>query len=172
MNYLKGKSVYLCGAMCSLEDSGGAWRNIITPHLTELGIEVVDPTKTTANGVGEVADDKKRFRSLIESENWGQLKEEFWPVVRKDLRAVDKADFIICYYNPTVPTIGTIHELVLASSQKKPIFLKYDVETLGSFNPWMSCLIKTKYFHNNWTDLKIHLSCVDQGNFDTSYWTL
>lgn len=172
MNYLNGKSVYLCGAMQGYEDHGAGWRDKLTPFLKEKGIEVVDPTKTSSNGVSEVGDDKKRFRELVLKENWTQLKEEFWPIVRKDLRAVDKADFLICYYDPTIPTVGTIHELVVASAQKKPIFLKYDVERLNNFNPWISCLIKQKYFHNSWDSLKEHLRLVDRGEFDTSYWTL
>jgi nucleoside 2-deoxyribosyltransferase len=172
MNYLRDKQVYLCGAMFGYDDSGVAWRDMLTPHLKDMGIDVVDPTKTTANGVGEVEDDKKRFRDLILKEDWVQLKEEFWPIVRKDLRAVDKADFLICYYNPIIPTIGTIHELVVASQQKKPILLKYDREHLHKFNPWVSCLIKHQYFHNNWESLLEHLRTINDGVFDTSYWTL
>jgi hypothetical protein len=66
MNYLNGKMVYLCGAMFGYDDSGIGWRDMLTPNLREMGIEVVDPTKTTANGVGEVEDDKKKFRDLRE----------------------------------------------------------------------------------------------------------
>jgi len=172
VNYLKGKSVYLCGAMQGYNDNGAAWRDMLTPKLQEFGIEVVDPTKTTANGVGEVDDDKKKFRELVQGEYWEDLKEEFWPIVRKDLRAVDKADFLICYYDPNIPTIGTIHELVNANWQKKPILLKYDIEHLNKFNPWMCCLIKTPYLHNSWESVLTHLASIDAGNFDTSYWTL
>lgn len=172
MNYLKGKSVYLCGAMHYLNDSGIDWRDFLAPKLESFGISIVDPTKTTANGVGEVGDDKKLFRELILKEDWENLKEAFWPIVRKDLRAVDKADFIICYYDPRIPTIGTIHELVVASMQKKPIFLKYDTEGLQKFNPWLSVFIKTQYFHNSWDSMLTHLDVIDKGNFDTSYWTL
>ena len=172
MNYLNGKSVYLCGAMFGYDDSGVAWRDMLTPSLRDLGVDVVDPTKTTANGVGEVEDDKKKFRDLVMGEYWSDLKDEFWPIVRKDLRAVDKADFLICYYNPVIPTVGTIHELVIANWQKKPIFLKYDREHLHKFNPWMCCLIKNQYFHNSWDSLLDHLKSIDEGNFDTSYWTL
>jgi nucleoside 2-deoxyribosyltransferase len=172
MNYLKGKQVYLCGAMHSYDDSGIAWRETLTPRLQHYGVDVVDPTKTTADGVGEVGDDKKKFKELILKEDWVSLKENFWPIVRKDLRAVDKADFIICYYNPTIPTVGTIHELVVASQQKKPILLKYDREYLPNFNPWVSCLVKQQYFHNNWDSLMDHLAKINDGVFDTSYWTL
>jgi hypothetical protein len=158
INYLNGKSVYLCGAMQGYDDSGAAWRDMITPHLVKMGITVADPTKLTANGVGEVGDDKKRFRELVMGEYWSDLKNE--------------ADFLICYYNPLIPTIGTIHELVNATNQKKPILLKYDKEHLSHFNPWMCCLIKNQYFHNSWESLLSHLESINDGNFDTSYWTL
>jgi hypothetical protein len=171
MNYLKDTSVYLCGAMYGQNDCGIGWRETITPRLQQFGIKISDPTKTTANGVGEVGDDKKHFRSLIVQEKWDDLKEAFWPIVHKDLRAVDKADFVICNYNPKQPTVGTFHELLNANWQKKPIFLKYDKELLSDFNPWMCVFIKSGYFHNNWDSLFEHLSRIDQGDLDTSYWS-
>jgi len=172
MNYLNGKSVYLCGPIHYQQDSGMPWRESITKKLEEYSIKVLDPTKTSANGMSEVGEDKKLLKELILKENWTELKDAFWPIVRKDLRAVDQADFLICYYDPCMPTIGTIHELVVANFEKKPIFLKYDKSQLGSFNPWLSVLIKTKYFHSSWESLFEHLEQINQGKFDISYWTL
>ena len=117
MKYLSGKTCYLCGPLFGENDDGVGWRQSITPILTEkYGIIVDDPTKKTANGVGEVGEDKNNFKKLIKDKKFLECKEKFWPIVRKDLRAVDKADFIIFNYVAGVPTVGTWNELVVAQN--------------------------------------------------------
>ena len=173
MGYLKDKNVYLCGAMYALNDCGADWRDIITPKLESYGVHVEDPVKKTAFVVSEVGEDKKRFRNLILDQDFAGLKEAFWPVVRKDLRCVDKADFIIfCYDMPESPTVGTVHELVAAQSQKKPILMKYNKDKLDKFNPWIATFIKNGSFFPEWIDMFNYLDKVDNGEFDTSLWTL
>lgn len=173
MGYLEGKSVYLCGPMAAEADDGKGWRELLTPHLEKMGIEVIDPTKSTANGVGEVGDDKKRFREIIKQENFSQLKKEFWPIIRKDLRAVDKADFLIVNYDATSTTVGTYDECTRASIQKKPILMKYDRNQLDVFNPWVVTWVKDGEFFPSWDKLLMYLSVyIDKGKYNSSHWTL
>ena len=169
MNYLKLKTVYLCGAIKDATDDGISWRDTITPKLEKYGVNVLDPCKKTGNSE-EIGDAKKRFRDIIIDEDWKQIKEEFWPVVRWDLRSVDKSDFIIFDYNTDVNTIGSIHELVVASSQKKPILLKYNKSQLSKFNPWIVTFIKESHFFSDWGDMFNYLEDVNNGIFDSSYW--
>jgi len=171
--YLKNKVVYLCGPLGAVDDDGIGWRREITPHLESLGIIVDDPTKSTASGIGEVADDKKRFRKLILNEDFATLKEQFWPIVRKDLRSVDKSDFLIVNYDAKVPTVGTYDECTRASIQKKPILLKYDKTQLDMFNPWVVTWVKKNEFFSSWEDLIDYLkNKIDNGIFSSSTWTL
>jgi hypothetical protein len=63
-----------------------------------MGIEALDPCKVMVNGdisISEVGKNKQIFRDLIKTENWQKVKEDFWPIVRKDLRMVDHSDFVI-----------------------------------------------------------------------------
>ena len=173
MNYLNGKTVYLCGAISYLQDSGVTWRQHITPRLQKLGINVIDPCSKTVTEANEVGKDKERFRELIKEEKWEELKKEFWPVVRYDLRSVDKSDFLILNYDAHSPTVGTWHEVVMASHiQKKPVLVKYDRSQLKDFNPWVVVLIKTGHLFPDWDSLFSHLDNVNIKNFNTSYWTL
>ena len=169
MNYLKGKTTYLIGAIKDLSDAGTTWRDTITPKLNDFGLLVLDPCKK-ANGISEIADAKQKFTNIILDEDWKQLKESFWPVVRWDLRSVDKSDFVIFDYNTDVNTVGSIHELVVASSQKKPILLKYNKHQLSKFNPWIATFIKEGHFFSSWDDMFNYLDEVDAGRLDTSLW--
>jgi nucleoside 2-deoxyribosyltransferase len=178
MNYLSGKSVYLAGPMFACADDGAAWRTLITPRLLAYGVSVENPvTKTLPNGMGEVEDDKKKFVDLIKAGKFLKLKKIFKPIGRKDLRCVDKADFIIAYYTSHVHMFGTIHELVLASQQSKPILLFIDKKCMedGTLNPWLSVITKPSCWFTDWDVLFNHLDNVNQKiapYYDEKFWTI
>jgi hypothetical protein len=172
MKYLKGKMTYLCGAMGALDDSGMGWRDMITPRLQSYGITVADPARKTTDGISEIGEDKAKFKEIIKREDWKAAKEAFWPVARWDLRSVDKSDFLILNYDALVPSVGTWDEMVVANMQKKPILFKYDRSQLDDFNIWTIVRIKPQHFFAEWDDMFEYLDGVDNGQLDTSYWTL
>lgn len=172
MNYLNEKTVYLAGPMHAVEDDGVGWREEIAPLLKKkFGIVAIDPSKRkTIDGRVEIKDDKKYFKELIKNKNFKELKEVFYKVVRKDLKEVDRADLIVAYYNPGVHMFGTIHEMIIASQQKKPILVKYDEEKLDEINPWLFTLIKDNWAFSKWEDMFAYLEEINNGNIDTSHW--
>lgn len=176
MNYLKGKQVYLSGPILNSADDGVIWRDYITPKLEYFGLEILDPCKKhilmNNQNINEIGESKKKFRELIVQEKWEEVKEEFWPIVRTDLRLIDKCDFVILDHDPTVPTVGTIHELVVATFEKKVILLKYNKEQLKYFNPWMATFVKPHHFFSSWDAMMFYLEEVNNGKKDTSYWVL
>jgi len=172
MGYLNGKSVYLCGAMNLEEDDGIGWRDFVIPKLEEYGITIYDPTRKDTEGISEVGEDKMRFKRLMEEEKFHKAKKVFEPVSRWDLRRVDKADFLIVAYDPTVPTVGTIDEIVTACGQRKPVLLKYGKEKLRYMSIWMTVRVDPDHFFSTWERMFEHLNDVDSGNANPSYWTL
>lgn len=170
--YLDDKAVYLCGGMCAYADSGLGWREAIKPILkNKYRLRVYDPTHKEVVGATEIGENKNLFRKLIMEERWEELKKAFDPVVHWDLRAVDKADLLIVYYDPAIHTVGTIDELRIAVNQKKPILVKYDKEKLNLFNPWMSKLARPEHLFRDWKDLFAYLDTVNSGIMDEEYWS-
>lgn len=172
MGYLNGKSVYLAGPIHDVADDGKSWRAMMSPRLKEFGISIEDPTHKSIHGIGEVGDDKALFKQLAKERKFDELKDKFWPVVRKDLRMIDKVDFMIAVYSPKVRMLGTIHELVIAQNQRKPILLYCEESELDDLNPWILTFAKKGCFFTSWDKLIDHLKEVDKGNFDYNYWTL
>jgi hypothetical protein len=173
MNYLKDKIVYLCGSIHAVSDDGLGWRTTITPNLTDIfGVIVDDPCKKTVNGQGEVADDKKILKELIKDGKFLEVKEKFYPIVRKDLRSVDKCDFLIVVYDPTVHLVGTIAEIILAHQQRKPMLMFFDKAKQESVNPWIFTYFKDTCIFTEWNKMFEYLENINSGKFDTSYWTL
>jgi hypothetical protein len=172
MNYLKGKTVYLSGAMAALADGGVKWREYVSTKMEDLGVEILDPTKKKSHSLEEIGENKNEFRELILQERFYELAEKFYPVARWDLRSVDKADFLIVDYDPSIHTVGTIDEIVIAHIEKKPILLKYEKSQLNLFNPWITVRVKPEHLFATWDDLFKHLDDVNKGNFNHGLWTL
>ena len=173
MEYLLGKKAYLCGAMAALDDSGVGWREWITEKLqNDFQMIIADPTEKTTEGISEVGDDKAKFRELCKKEAWHTLKDEFYDIVRWDLRAVDQADVIIVNYDAKVATVGTWHEIEVANFERKPVLMKYDQNQLDDFNPWITVHVKPQHLFPTWESLLLHLQEVNKGNFDRRRWTL
>lgn len=170
MGYLHGKTVYLSGSIHDSETSGITWRNNVTPTLLKFGLTVLDPCKTTLNAFSEINEDKETIKSLIKQEKFYKVKEKFFPILKKDLRCVDLAHFIIFMYQPSLKHVGTIHEIVMANIEKKPILMYYPKDELDYFNPWIACLIKPNHFFSNWEDMFNYLKDIDNNIFDTSLW--
>ena len=71
----------------------------------------------------DVVEAQHKFNGWIQSGNYKLFEETFKKIVDKDIRLVNRADFLIVHMFPDIPTTGTIHEMAYAWMQKKPIYL-------------------------------------------------
>lgn len=172
MNYLANKTCYLSGAMSALTDNGKKWREEITNQLSLFGVNILDPTRKSNQFLEEIGENKDHFRELIRLEKFDELKKVFFPVARWDLRAVDKADFLIVNYNPEVPSVGTIDEIVIANLEQKPILVKYNKNQLEHFNPWLVVRVRPEHMFSSWISMFTYLSEVNNGKYEKDCWTL
>lgn len=175
MDHLKDKTTYLIGAIHTTRenDCGIKWREDITPILeNKYNIKVLNPCKMSLKGFGEVNVDKdvNYFKQLIKQKEYEKIKKEFYWIIKKDLRCVDKSDFLIFNYDPTLPTIGSIHEVVNSINQKKPVLIKCDENIIDQFNPWLLTLIKPQWLFVCWEDMFKYLDKINTGNLDSSWW--
>lgn len=170
MGYLKDKTTYLAGNIhiTTNNDYGVGWRDIITVKLENIfGVKIINPCK---DGKGDTKQDQIYFRQLIRERKFAELKDQFYRVIRKDLRSVDKADFLVFYHNPTLPTIGTIHEVINAANQKKPVLIVTDEEHIDNLNPWLLTIIKPQWLFTSWDEMIAYLQKIDNNELDTSWW--
>jgi hypothetical protein len=169
LHYLAEKTTYLAGNIHTTKQSdyGVKWREDLIPRLTQMNIKVINPC---TEGVGDSAKDQIYFKELIAKRDFITLKKDFYKVIRKDLKAVDKSDFLIFYHNPTLPTIGSIHEVINASNQKKPVLIMCDEKDLDHLNPWLLTIIKPQWLFTTWDNMFTYLYKIDNGELDTSHW--
>jgi hypothetical protein len=135
-NFLEGARVYLAGPMDfvasrELERKQG-WRTRIKEFLELLGVTVFDPwDKPEIRGLFEYG--KEDSKTIRKRERWtfeptaegsatrAELAEYFWETMHIDLRMVDISDFVIAYCPTNIYSVGTVHEIVVARSQHKPV---------------------------------------------------
>ena len=135
INILKGTRAYLSGPM----DSVGSrviekflgWRSILSPILKALGITVLDPwNKPIIRGHRDYGREgliysKAEYESNFwtDNETRARFETDFWETVHIDLRMVDLADFLITFVPTNIYSVGTVHEIVNARLQIKPVLM-------------------------------------------------
>ena len=135
-NLLQGARVYLSGPMdfvASREaEAKEGWRTRIGRVLRELGVVVFDPwNKPEARGLhgyGRETAESARIRekwtfedSPAGARTRAKLTGHYWETLHIDLRMVDTSDFTISYCPTNIYSVGTPHEIIMATLQHKPV---------------------------------------------------
>src|SRR5881227_4052892 len=134
---LQGARVYLSGPMDfvasrAVEKQSG-WRNRVSQFLQTMGTTVFDPWfKPDVRGLHEYgredvkSGDKLRNhwtyaggRKGAQARAW--CARQFWETLHIDLRMVDTSDFTISYCPTNIYSVGTPHEIIMATLQHKPV---------------------------------------------------
>jgi hypothetical protein len=134
---LQGARVYLSGPMdfvaSRLAEKHFGWRNRISQFLQEYGVTVFDPWyKPDVRGLHEYgredvkSSDSIRNRWTFAGGRRGARErawcaDQFWETLHIDLRMVDTSDFTISYCPTNIYSVGTPHEIILATLQHKPV---------------------------------------------------
>lgn len=133
---LRGARVYLSGPMDFVasreEEKRNGWRTRVGEFLRAMGTVVYDPwNKPVVVGMPEYG--KEDELTANEREKWSfedgpegdrtraRLCDVFWPTLHIDLRMVDTTDFTIAYCPTNIYSVGTVHEIVMARLQFKPV---------------------------------------------------
>lgn len=135
-NVLSGSTVYLSGPMDFVasrkEEKEFGWRNRISQFLHRFGTTVYDPWyKPEVKGMRHYGKEdefstNKRNEWTFEDSPEGdrtraELCDEFWPTLHVDLRMTDTADFLVAFVPTNIYSVGTVHEIVMARLQHKPV---------------------------------------------------
>jgi len=122
-NNLKNMRTYLVGAMDRVPDGGVGWREMITPLLKGMNINVLDPCKKPIEGAKEDTNTRWQIEHYKETGQFDKIRNNFGHIRNADLRCVDVSDFIIAQIDMDVHMCGSYEEITTANRQKKPILV-------------------------------------------------
>jgi hypothetical protein len=134
---LRGARVYLSGPMdfvvSRVAEKQSGWRNRVSHFLQEMGVTVFDPWfKPDVRGLHEYGREDVKSGDRIR-ERWtyaggkqgaqarSWCAKQFWETLHIDLRMVDTSDFSISYCPTNIYSVGTPHEIIMATLQHKPV---------------------------------------------------
>ena len=135
-NVLSGSTVYLSGPMDFVasrqEEKEFGWRNRVGQFLKRYGVTVYDPwDKPPVAGLAhygkedEFSTNKRNDWTYADTEDGDRIRSElcneFWPTLHIDLRMTDTADFLVAFCPTNIYSVGTVHEIVMARLQHKPV---------------------------------------------------
>ncbi|MBE0636506.1 hypothetical protein IH601_10965 [Candidatus Bipolaricaulota bacterium] len=135
-NVLSSAKVYLSGPMdfvaSRTEEKRTGWRTRVGQFMRKYGTEVRDPwNKPVVVGMphygkeDEFSTNKRYTWTYEDSEQGDRIRSdlcgEFWATLHTDLRMVDTSDFLIAYCPTNIYSVGTVHEIVMARLQNKPV---------------------------------------------------
>jgi hypothetical protein len=137
LGLLQGARVYLSGPMDFVASRAAekklGWRNRVGEFLETMGVTVFDPWfKPDVRGLHEYGREdvksgeriRKRWtyasgRQGAQARSW--CARQFWETLHIDLRMVDTSDFSISYCPTNIYSVGTPHEIIMATLQHKPV---------------------------------------------------
>jgi hypothetical protein len=134
---LQGSRVYLSGPMdfvaSRAKEKRFGWRNRVSEFLQSMGTTVFDPWfKPEVRGLHEYGrEDVKGGEKIRRRWTYDRGKEgakarawcarQFWETLHIDLRMVDTSDFTISWCPTNIYSVGTPHEIIMATLQHKPV---------------------------------------------------
>lgn len=122
-------------------------------------------------------DDAKRaqLKELVAArtpEGLEEVHDYMKAIVRRDLRMVDLSDFIVASLEVTKPTFGSVHEIIMASIQRKPLFIH--VAEGDRIPLWLLGFIPPERFYRSLDAIKEELTHLANGTLpmDFKYWRI
>jgi nucleoside 2-deoxyribosyltransferase len=172
-NILKNSKVYLAGNM---EHTSGAegWREFVKNRLRPSKINILSPLDTKFLGYPlESREDIVNMKQERARGNFKMVSNYMKNVIRKDLRLIDLSDFVIVNMEVLKPTFGTMHELVIAGQQKKPIFVSIS-EGKKECPLWILGLVDPEFIFDNIESVVDVILKIDDGSIkmDFERWRL
>jgi len=134
-NILEKTRCYLSGPMdfvgSRVIEKYLGWRAILSPILKAFSIRVLDPWNKPAirghvnYGQEGVLPNKEQY----EADFWTsgatrvRFERDFWETVHIDLRMTDLSDFVVAFVPTNIYSVGTVHEIIVARQQQKPVLM-------------------------------------------------
>jgi len=173
---------YLCGPIDFDPQGGTDWRNKWTDELESIGFkrkQILSPTKKPLVGTPfDMDNEAELIRKYRDVEDYENLEKIAGEIMHIDLRLVDKSDLILAHFpldskGNRIFTVGTIHEIVVARQQRKPVMVVWQGGKKTA-SAWLMRLVHHGNIFDDFASLKNSLSSIANGEkaYNAKDWLL
>lgn len=164
MNKLKWHIAYLAGPMDRLVNFSDAveWRDYVAEKLWNINMGVLNPCKKPTNEGTETEESRDLRKKLKFQGKYDEVTETMKPIVRVDLRMIDKSDFVIVLIDLDHHSCGSYCEVFHALHQRKPVLCM--VKQGKEYTPdWLFGVIPHETIFGTWDDLLSYIYEINDG---------
>lgn len=110
------------------------------------------------------------LKEKMRAEEFYEVSTYMKEIIRKDLRLIDISDFCIFYLEPENATFGSVHEIIVAAQQRKPVLLVINDRSKTPL--WLMGIINSHYIFDSLSAVINYLTdiCLIKAKFDSKYW--
>lgn len=160
-------SAYLAGAIQYAHDCGVGWRDIIIPKLISLGIQqknIHNPCRKPSCNLKDDLDMKLDTIDLWKAlGQWDKIERTSKNTIKIDFKLIEQSDIVIAYVDKNVFSVGTIDEIRMACTLKKPVLI-ITPGGLSDCSYWLIGMVGWKSVFENDDEVINHLKCVKHGS--------
>lgn len=168
INNLKNMRTYLVGAMDRVPDGGIQWRERITPYLTFMNVQVLNPCNKNIKNVTEDVQTRNTIDFYKETGQYDKIRQQYSMIRNADLRCVDVSDFIIAHIDISIHACGTYEEIVTANRQKKPVLVWCEQGKHKAPN-WLFFMLPHEHIFGKCEELLEYLYLIDKSSDTTNF---
>lgn len=173
---------YLGGPMDFAPDGGSGWRNMLTERLINMGFKrnhIFSPVKKPLTQTPFDLDNEAQImQSLRQKKDWAGICSTMGMLAHIDLRLLDLSNVIIVHFpldakGRRINTYGTVHEIVVARQQHKPVLVVWE-GGLDTCSGWIMWLVGYENIFATFNELIEKMQSISSGkeSYDPKDWLL
>ncbi len=175
-------ALYLSGPIDFDPSGGRGWREDWIDGLVDIGFQknqIFNPCDKPIHAEFDLSNESKLMRDHRRKGEWEALCQTMGQIVHIDLRLVDKSDLILVNIPKMskcgcqIQTYGTIHEIVVARQQRKPVMLVWEGGKEGC-SAWLMWLVGHRNIFNTFEEVQTRLKNISRGKtaYNAKDWLL
>lgn len=171
-NFLEKTRCYEAGPIQCAKDQN--WRNYVSDELKKLNITPYNPLdKPLIDSFPEGEEIHAHLKECMKTGRYAEVQDFIKKVRRQDLSLIDRSDFVIAFFDPTVCSIGTAEELSFCERSMKPTFICID-GGISKAPYWIFAMFNLNCFFNSIEEVIEKIKKLNSGEdpIDDKYWRL
>jgi len=161
MGILEKTKAYLAGSIQSAKNQ--TWRGYVSDELKSIGVVPYNPLdKPLLDSFPEGEEIHIWLKNCMKEKRFDEVQKFIKKVRRQDLSMVDRSDFVVSLFDPTVCSVGTCEELSFCEKAMKPTLIAIE-GGIEKTPYWLFAMFNLECFFNSIEEVIDKIKRLDSG---------